>query len=193
MRVTLSLAATLLAILGCLHASQALSSDAAPDPTPPCAAPEFRQFDFWLGNWEVRDAGGQVVGTNLVERKFGDCVVQENWTGQKGMRGSSFNIYSPATRQWHQTWVDDHGTLLELDGEYRDGKMVLVGEIPAKHESGKSVRQRISWEKQADGQVRQLWETSGDGGRTWTVAFDGWYSRIPAAPRDGAPSGTPRR
>jgi len=27
--------------------------------------------------------------------------------------------------------------------------------------------------------VRQLWESSSDGGRTWTVLFDGHYVRVP--------------
>jgi hypothetical protein len=38
------------------------------------------------------------------------------------------------------------------------------------------VRQRITWERQPDARVRQLWESSEDG-VTWTVAFDGFYSR----------------
>jgi hypothetical protein len=28
-----------------------------------------------------------------------------------------------------------------------------------------------------DGRVRQHWETSKDGGATWTTAFDGYYRR----------------
>jgi hypothetical protein len=36
--------------------------------------------------------------------------------------------------------------------------------------------QRITWSREADGSVRQLWESSSDGGRTWTAAFDGIYT-----------------
>ena len=39
--------------------------------------------------------------------------------------------------------------------------------------------QRITWSKNADGTVRQLWESSTDGGTTWTVAFDGTYAAQP--------------
>jgi hypothetical protein len=35
--------------------------------------------------------------------------------------------------------------------------------------------QRITWSRETDGSVRQLWESSSDGGRTWAVAFDGRY------------------
>jgi hypothetical protein len=39
---------------------------------------------------------------------------------------------------------------------------------------------RITWSR-IDGdsdRVRQLWETSRDGGETWSVAFDGEYRRV---------------
>ncbi len=183
----------LLGTLGCLLAAQASFSATMPVPAPPCSAPEYRQFDFWLGNWEVRDPKGGFAGTNLVERRFGDCVIQEHWKGKRSLEGSSYNIYNSATKKWHQTWVDSHGTLLELDGVYRDSKMVLVGASPSEEDPAKSVLQRISWEKRDDGRVRQLWETSSDGGQTWTVAFDGWYSRASEAPKAGGRSGTPRR
>jgi len=39
------------------------------------------------------------------------------------------------------------------------------------------VRQRITWSREPDGRVRQLWESSKDGGRSWTTVFDGLYVR----------------
>ena len=141
----------------------------------PCAAPEYRQFDLWLGRWEVRTPGGTHAGTNDVTRILGGCVLQEHWSGAKGMHGTSFNIYDAATGRWHQTWVDDHGTLLTLDGRLENGAMVLRGET--KGQDGATVTQRITWSKLANGRVRQLWETSRDGGANWQVAFDGTYMK----------------
>ncbi len=140
-----------------------------------CSAPEYRQFDFWLGNWDVRTPAGKHAGTNNVTRILGGCVLQEHWSGAKGMHGTSFNIYDAATGRWHQTWVDDHGTLLTLDGQLEDGAMVLRGET--KGQDGATVTQRIAWSKLANGNVRQLWQTSRDGGGSWQVAFDGTYVR----------------
>src|SRR5262245_41018266 len=77
--------------------------------TPPCSTPEHRQFDFWVGDWNVKDPQGAQAGTNLITREFDGCVIQEHWVGSRGMRGSSFNIYSPATKTWHQSWVDSNG------------------------------------------------------------------------------------
>lgn len=43
--------------------------------------------------------------------------------------GSSFNTYNPATRQWHQTWVDSTGGFLLLDGAFAEGRMTLAGDM----------------------------------------------------------------
>ncbi len=141
-----------------------------------CSAPENRQFDFWLGRWRVTTPGGKLAGTNVVTREYGGCVLQEHWSGTGGSRGSSFNVYDPARKLWHQTWVDNGGTLLLLDGGFRAGAMTLTGRTP----TAKGTRiDRIVWTKRPDGAVRQLWRTSSDGGATWQVAFDGLYRRMP--------------
>ncbi len=46
----------------------ALSAVAQEPPTPPpapCADPEYRKFDFWVGEWNVT-ANGQPAGHNLI-------------------------------------------------------------------------------------------------------------------------------
>jgi hypothetical protein len=119
------------------------------------------------------------VGTNRITREYGGCVLQEHWEarGPQKQTGSSFNTYSVPGRHWHQTWVDSTGGFLLLDGAFADGQMVLSGEMPGRQ--GGTVRHRISFTPRADGTVRQFWETSRDGGKTWTVAFDGIYVRKP--------------
>ncbi len=155
------------------------TSAAAGTAAPPalCSSPECHQFDFWIGDWEVRTPKGALAGTNRVVAIVGGCVIQENWVGARGMSGTSINMYVPSTRTWHQTWLDDHGTLLLLDGQFKDGAMVLTGETSAAGSSGQKALQRITWTQLPGGKVRQLWETSSDAGKTWTVAFDGTYSR----------------
>jgi hypothetical protein len=156
------------------QAPKASQSAAAPDP---CRGPERRQFDFWLGEWEVRE-GGKVAGSNRIRRILGGCAVREEWTGAGGGNGTSLNVYDAARRRWHQTWVDDKGNVLLLEGDWRGGKMVLEGErpVPGGAGGGKTTRERISWTPKPGGLVRQLWESSADAGKTWQVAFDGTYS-----------------
>jgi hypothetical protein len=65
----------------------------------PCAyTPLNRQFDLWVGEWDVVTAdGAKPAGSSKIELIPGDCVIQENWTsgGNIGYEGKSYNIYNP--------------------------------------------------------------------------------------------------
>lgn len=148
-----------------------------PQAPPKCDRPEHRQFDFWIGDWRVESADGNVLGQNLVTLELNDCVLHEHWTGARGHKGESFNIFDRASGKWHQTWVSQTGHLLQLDGG-RDGtSMKLEGK--SKQPDGTPVLDRVTWtpldREECRGCVRQFWEQSADGGKTWTVAFEGFY------------------
>jgi hypothetical protein len=155
-----------------------LADTPSPSPSPrpkPCSAPEHRQLDFWVGDWDVLLPNGKVAGRNTITSEYGGCVIQEHWTGAGGVAGSSFNTYEPATRKWHQVWVDNTGTLLQLRGG-RDGEaMVLEGDVPTAE--GGVDRHSLRLQPMPDGKVRQLWRSTSDGGKTWTIVFDGTYVR----------------
>jgi hypothetical protein len=142
----------------------------------PCAGAEHHQFDFWLGDWEVRTPDGKPSGTNRITRILGGCALREEWTGAGGSNGTSLNAFDAAARRWRQTWADDKGNVLLLTGSYREGKMVLEGESGSP-KGPATVRNRITWAPLPGGRVRQLWEASSDGGRSWAPAFDGTYAR----------------
>lgn len=144
-------------------------------PSRPCTASEYRQFDFWLGEWDVQLPNGKRAGANRITPILAGCAIRENWTGAGGSIGTSYNIYDQTQHRWHQTWVDNQGSLLQLDGEFADGRMRLQGETV--DSTGAKTLQRITWNQTAPGKVRQLWESSSDAGKTWAVAFDGLYLR----------------
>jgi hypothetical protein len=141
---------------------------------PTCDAAEHRQFDFWLGEWEVTGPNGQPAGRNSITRELSGCVLHERWTGAGGMRGESFNTWDRTRQRWHQTWVSSTGNLLVLQGGLVNGAMQMTGESTSPKGL---VRNRITWTPTPDGSVRQFWEISLDGGKTWRVAFDGRYRR----------------
>jgi len=143
----------------------------------PCDTVEHRAFDFWLGDWQVHTPDGKLAGENLVESRYDSCVVHEQYTSASGKyRGESLNIYDASRKVWHQTWVDNSGLLLVLEGSMQQGKMVLEGETTS--DDGTVTKQRITWTPNADGSVRQLWESSDAAGQ-WATVFDGLYTHKP--------------
>jgi hypothetical protein len=171
MRSTSTRAAFILFLALALWSSVAAAQQPARPPA--CTSAEHHQFDFWIGEWNVTLPNGKYAGTNRIEPILTGCALRETWSGARGMHGTSYNIYDAAGRRWHQTWVDDGGNLLQLDGAFQDGKMVLTGE--QKSDSATTL-QRITWTPNGK-EVRQVWESSTDGGRTWSVVFDGTYRK----------------
>lgn len=155
-----------LALFGLLVAHAAVAAG--------CDGAAYRQFDFWLGDWEVRTLSGKVAGTNRIKAEYDGCVIHERYETGSGYRGESLNTYDSGRKLWHQTWVDNNGRLLLLEGGLRDGNMVLQGQ--ASDPDGKMTRHRISWTPRADGTVTQLWEAL-EGEGQWSVVFYGIYWR----------------
>lgn len=143
-----------------------------------CDEPERRQFDFWLGEWDVHDPEGNLAGRNRITALFGGCALREEWQGASGFRGTSLNAWSPQTGRWHQTWTDSSGLLLQLDGGLRGGVMVLEGLAALPGQGDQPLQHRISWSP-LDGEpdrLRQHWEVrAGDASATWQTVFDGRY------------------
>ena len=143
----------------------------------PCAfLPEARQFDFWLGDWDVKGINGQPAGTNSVQQILGDCVVYENWTDMVGNSGKSINVYNQAKSKWQQTWVDDKGGVTEyVNGEFKDGAMRFTTQ--RKDQAGNIILGKLTFYSLDKDKVRQHGEESTDDGKTWTTQYDLTYYR----------------
>ncbi|MCL7966130.1 MAG: hypothetical protein M8835_00835 [marine benthic group bacterium] len=155
-----------------ISATPAISQDMGAS----CTSAEHAEFDFWLGDWEVHTVDQQLAGTNRITKVHGGCVLREEWTASGGGTGGSYNIYDSTRGTWHQTWVDDQGNLLLLDGGLdARGRMVLRGERPG--DDDVTITDEISWELNEDGTVTQVWSTSTDAGATWRELFHGVYRK----------------
>lgn len=145
----------------------------------PCRfTPESRQFDFWIGEWDVFDRAnpGRLVGTSSVQLVLGDCVVFENWTSALGGSGKSFNVFKQDTGRWQQNWVDDKGGVIDFfDGRLQDGAMQF--QALTRNRDGSERRRRLTFFDLSPDQVRQYSEASTDGGKTWQVEYDFLYTR----------------
>ena len=140
----------------------------------PCELlPEYQQFDFWVGEWEVT-SGGQTAGENRIEKLVKGCMLLENWTSAGGGSGKSINYFDPGKRKWVQVWMDSSGGLIEAEGGLVDGSMDFRGTNTLR--DGRVEQYRMKFTPLEGGKVRQFIEQSKDDGESWYVWFDGTYS-----------------
>jgi hypothetical protein len=143
----------------------------------PCAhQAEYQQFDFWVGEWDVKQTGAsQVVGASSIQKILDGCVVLENWTGGLGSTGKSFNVYDAATKKWEQYWVDSVGGRIHFIGGLKDGNMDYFANTD--DGAGNKATRHLQFIHQGPDQVRQWSQRSNDGGKTWSTEYDFTYFR----------------
>jgi len=97
-------------------------------PQRPCLnRPENRQFDFWVGEWDVMNAAGVGGSTNVISSLLDGCVIHESWTAANGGRGRSINTFDRDTDMWHQTWVAASVGHLRMAGGLQGDIMRMEG------------------------------------------------------------------
>jgi hypothetical protein len=135
----------------------------------PCLnAPEFRQFDYWLGEWDV-EIGGQKAAKSSIQLILDDCVIFENYSSSIGYAGKSFSIYDAAHKKWEQRYVDTGGAFHLWSGGLENGVMTFRWD----HDGSFN---RMTYTKEGPDRVRQVLETSSDG-KIWAKTYDGLYIR----------------
>jgi hypothetical protein len=141
----------------------------------PCTAPQARQFDFWLGEWDLT-WGEDGKGSNTISKKYDGCVIEENFNGAPSMefQGMSVSTYNPRIDKWQQTWVDSEGSYIHLTGEFKDGKMVLVNQPPTS--DGSVLFRMVFYNIDADS-LDWDWERSEDSGENWELRWRIHYAR----------------
>lgn len=135
-----------------------------------CSGPEYRQFDFWIGDWDVLETGKrEVAARTRVARILDGCVLREDCESTNGLKGQSFSLYDASRRMWHQTWATNKGQLLTIEGRLKDGEMVLSG--AERTADGAERLVRGTW-KPINGGVRETAVSPLDGGKTRQLWFD---------------------
>jgi hypothetical protein len=172
----------------CAQSAEAQQPQPPPAPAPPpsarapgsaCQAPEYRQFDFWVGDWDVQSPDGQLIGHNRVTLEQDGCLIIEHWAGASGgQTGTSFNYYDVRDKKWHQLYLDNSGNagaFPAMAGNLLENRMVLVSD------DKQSPVFRWTWYVLEPGKVRQMAEASRDGQKTWKLGWDSVYVKVPAA------------
>jgi hypothetical protein len=141
-----------------------------------CQRPEHRQFDFWVGRWDVYPTGkDKLVAHSLIEKLYGGCVIRENWMPLSGTEGGSLNTYDSEDKHWHQTWMDSANGRVSFDGDYVGDRMILTGRWRGAQKRGQEGLVRMTYSRLDGGAVRQSGEISTDKGANWKPFFDFTY------------------
>lgn len=135
---------------------------------------DSRHFDFWLGEWDVF-VNGTKVGENSITRAKGGCAIHENYVTPGLYAGQSINYFDPIDQKWHQHWVGSSGDVYNyLETDRGPGMLQFQSDFLF---GGQRSISRLTFTLLESGDVRQLFESSTDGGKTWTSAFDGIYKK----------------
>ncbi len=167
----------LILAFGLVNSATAQNDSAQPEKPEPCSTPEARQFDFWLGDWDLSWEGGS--GRNTITYKFETCVIEESFAadpsddGSTPLEGASVSVYSPQLEKWRQTWVDNQGGYLDFEGGFFDGKMILSREYS---KNGEKFYQRMVWYNIGEDSLDWSWERSKDADK-WKTLWKIHYQR----------------
>lgn len=145
-----------------------------------CPAPEARQFDFWIGEWNVVNRGLTAEGwvetgraTTKVFPVLDGCAIVELWRGTAWNRktlGFSVRNFNPETGKWFLllNWPDagvpDFGS---LEGVFNHGRGEFF--LDATDAQGKPEKKRYTFSDATPDSLRWDAARSGDDGKSWTT------------------------
>lgn len=153
-----------------------------------CSDPEYHQFDFWIGQWDIQQKILKADGTwfetdasTHVSPILGGCALMEEWQGNvfffwEGMekpaplKGFSVRAFDRKTKQWTISWMDTrHLRFSEFAGNFRDGR----GEFFRKRSDGKGKETvtRVTFSDITPTSVRWDLSVSTDDGQSWKTLW----------------------
>jgi hypothetical protein len=145
---------------------------AAPTIVAACNTPEHRQFDFWIGDWDVRvrartapdkEDWGEAKGTQHIEALLGGCAIAEHFAADgppAPWAGKSYSAFQPKLGKWRQTWVDDQGSYIALTGGVEAGVMTLYGEPRTAND--KTIQMRMVFQNVTKSSLHWEWQRTED-------------------------------
>ncbi len=151
---------------------------------PACQSPEARQFDFWLGEWNIEQQILQADGTwfktgatTKVSRALDGCALVESWEGKvlffwEGMkeaellRGMSVRSYDAEKKKWSLYWMDTRRPqFVSFEGSFVNGTGTFLRSSTTAQ--NQPLLTRIVFSDITASSVRWELAISTDAGKTW--------------------------
>lgn len=145
-----------------------------------CVSAESRQFDFWVGEWDVSPTGSQsgvTVAESSITLTDQGCVIIEHWRPFGGGHGHSINSYDATDRKWHQAWADANGTRTDYAGGLDSAGVMRFDHLGPASQGQPPGKRRMSFQRMDERTVRQWGEVFDEAKQTWIVEWDFTYRR----------------
>lgn len=139
-----------------------------------CNSNGSSQLDFLIGDWDFFSKNGELLGENAVRLVFGTCTLEENYESIDGFKTRSVMSFNQATQSWSNTWTDDFGTTLHFNGKFQNNKLLM--KATSVNAQGKKTYHRLTYSKNANGTISQIWQKSTNQ-KDWETVFNGTYKR----------------
>jgi hypothetical protein len=157
-----------------------LSAAAGKDPAQPADL-----FDFWVGDWNAKwknKDGTDGRGRNVITKALDGKVLEENFEAEgtakvPGLKGKSLSVLEKGGT-WRQTWADNQGGFIVLAAQVDGEKKMFVT-------AGKESFQRMVFSNIKKDSFTWDWESTTDGGKTWSLAWRIEYERRPEEKKPG--------
>lgn len=204
----LGAAAVALAGLLALPPGEARAQTELP-PASACPDARSRQFDFWIGEWDVlnrhrRPESDDPVwyetgtATARVQPVVGGCAIVERWDGMltfDRVMGFSVRAFDPAREVWDLVllWPSaNRPVFAHFAGEFRHGRGEFVAGSVDSHDRPQITR--ITFADVGPDALRWDLALSGDSGITWRTTWIMEFTRrsATAAPPAALPDSAPR-
>jgi Protein of unknown function (DUF1579) len=168
----------MLALLAALLQAATAAPAAAPPP-PPCSTSEYRQLDFWVGEWNAEFAlpGGKAghAVNRITRNEYGDCVISEHFEqADIGYVGASHSTYDPLKKKWVQTWVDNQGGYITLAGGPVQGQPYSFELVTVEPRGPGRVHSRMIWQDVKPDSFTWRWQgQNAEGGYadSWVIKY----------------------
>lgn len=175
---------------------------------PLCDSAGSHQFDFWIGDWSIRQQirtsdGGwvELPAHTSVRRALGGCALVEHWRGSveffwagmdkpAPMRGMSVRSFDPKSGKWTIWWMDSMAPSFGkgFSGRFENGKGLFYSEETAS--DGSQRLARITFSDIQKDSVHWDLASSHDDGSTWKVIWVmDMHRAAPRAPRPAPHAG----
>jgi tetratricopeptide (TPR) repeat protein len=123
----------------------------------------YRRFDFLQGKWLLTTPGGRRVGSLVVTPDNNGYTLLGRLINNSSSNNTTIvSFFEPGVGRWKQVWVDDRGTVIQLEhAEGEEDSLVLEGEMVTSE--GETRRARVIYTEDEEGVVSQTLLNSRDG------------------------------